>query len=203
MTKPRGCNLEKQADIWLHCLMIVLSLCSFHFHTSVYSNCLCPFFLSRLFLFHSPCLVISLPRFLRPLTVCWLNKWPSFILRERPSLMKTWSPCYGVILWSLCQRWMVFFSTSIWNSTGRKKARRERGGQQQEVWDFFHLRMSYEVTLSTTLWHHQIILPFLPSVSHRCFSSCLILTQSNTQQQLDEVQQMDEICSFPPVAILI
>lgn len=66
------------------------------------------------FLFsHSPCLVISLPRFLHPLTVCWLNKWPSFILRERPGLMKTWSPCYGVILWSLCRRWMVFFSTSI------------------------------------------------------------------------------------------
>lgn len=114
MTKPRGCNLEKQADIspptfdftasWSFFLSVLFTSTHLSFQIVSALSSFPDFLFSR-----SPRLVISLPRSLRPLTVCWLNKWLSFILRERPGLMKTWSPGYGVIFWSLRQRWMVFF----------------------------------------------------------------------------------------------
>lgn len=84
-------------------------------------------------------------------------------------------------------------------SGGKEQKRKERERRQRSGQPFLLLKdiMWSECEHNPAAPPNYLHLFSLLALSNISFSSCLILTQSKSQQQPDEVQQMDEICSIP------
>lgn len=188
MTEPRGITLKSVADI---SRLLFYCTCSRSFSFSVCSALFISFF------------PICLPHLSLSSTVHWqhvdLTNGHLSSLLEQLSLMRTLAADRASVrreplisLWKMDA--VFFFSTSIENND---KA-------VTYVWTLFFTSRCHVKWLRARPHCITKLSTFIfLALSNRSFSSCLILTQSNSQQQLDEIQQMDEICSIPPAAILI
>lgn len=201
--RAKGCNLEKCAwhfttRVLLHWLKVFLFLCLFFSH----SHFLCLIYLCLFFLSNPPSVfpvstAVS-PLFHCPLTACWLNKWPSFILRL--SLMKTSAADRALPLIRLSEMDGGLYTVSIYSDGGKEYERVERKaatrGPTVSFTERYHVKWLWARPRCTTKLSTLIFLA--------CKQKLLLMSNFNSeQQQLDEVQQMDEICSLPPAAVLI